>query len=211
MLVTIFLFNGVTALDAVGPFEALQRLRDIQIEFVGASRGEKRTGDGFLGLIADKCIDEVSESDVLILPGGAAPGLTETLSDEGVLRWVRKIDRTTKCTASVCTGSLLLGAAGLLSGRSAATHFRARDALAHFGATYSPARLVFDGKYATSAGVSAGIDLGLALCERIAGREIGEAVELSMQYDPHPPFGTGNPSTSATADRLRLIQNSLRA
>lgn len=210
MHISIFLFDGLTALDAVGPYEALQRLPECEIQFVGLTPGPKRTGDGRLALTADVAIADVSSADMVIVPGGTGAGLAPLLADAALADWLRRMDEVTTYTASVCSGAFILGAAGLLDGRRAATHWRAKGSLARFGARYSPDRVVFDGKYVTSAGVSAGIDMGLALCGRIAGRDVGEAVELSLQYDPQPPFGAGDPDT-ATPERLRLLEQRLRA
>ena len=204
MLILIYLFDGVTALDAVGPYESLSRLPEVEIRFVGRREGPVRTGDGFLALHADSAISAQMEAGMLIVPGGERGAVRRELEDEVLRAWIARLDATTVRTCSVCTGSLILGAAGLLKGRRASTHWAARDYLKHFGATYSGERVTEDGKYLTSAGVSAGIDLGLALCAEIAGRETAEAVQLSMEYDPAPPFDAGNFADS-TPERLALV------
>ena len=204
MLILIYLYDGVTALDAVGPHESLSRLPGVEIRFVGQRAGPVRTGDGFLGLIADTGINDEIKADMLIVPGGRRAGVQRQMGEERVLGWMAFLDDQTTRTCSVCTGSLLLGAAGLLEGRRASTHWGAREHLGHFNATYSPERVTEDGKYLTSAGVSAGIDLGLTLCAEIAGREMAEAVQLSMEYDPDPPFSAGN-FADATPERLALV------
>ena len=208
MQIAIFLFDGMTALDAIGPYTSLTRLPDVQIVFVGKRAGMVRTGDGFLGLQADAGIADVASADLLIIPGGSA--VRSLLADTDLHEWVRVVDRTSRWTTSVCTGSLLLAAAGVLAGRTAATHWRAKAGLGPFGVLYSPERVVIDGKYMTSAGVSAGIDMGLVLCAEIAGREMAEAVQLSMQYDPQPPFDSGNAERDATPERVHIIENKLR-
>jgi transcriptional regulator GlxA family with amidase domain len=205
MRILIYLFDGITALDAIGPYESLSRLPQVEIGFVARRAGLVRTGDGFLSLNADTGIDEESEADMLIVPGGQRDAVRRELGDEALRRWIAAVDATTSHTCSVCTGSLILGAAGLLKGRIASTHWGARDYLAHFGATWSGQRITQDGKYWTSAGVSAGIDLGLALCAEIAGRETAEAVQLSMEYDPDPPFAAGN-FADATPERLERVK-----
>jgi transcriptional regulator GlxA family with amidase domain len=172
--------------------------------------GPVRTGDGFLGLIAESGLADLPGAEVLIVPGGNRAGLTDCLQDADLLRWLREVDAHSRWTCSVCTGSLVLAAAGLLSGRRASTHWRARDALGPWGVTYSPDRVTVDGKYMTSAGVAAGIDMGLALCGELAGRTVGEAIELSMQYDPAPPFGTGDARRCATPERVRIVEEGLR-
>jgi transcriptional regulator GlxA family with amidase domain len=210
MHIVIFLFNGITALDAVGPYESLSRLADVTVQFVAKAIGPVRTGDGFLALHADADMRSVQAADILIIPGGHRRGLAATIPDPEIQEWVRTVDAGSRWTTSVCTGSLILGAAGVLKGRTASTHWRAREALARHGVQYSAQRVTIDGKYMTSAGVSAGIDMGLTLCGEIAGPEVAEAVQLSMQYDPQPPYGTGDYEKAATADRVALIENVLR-
>ncbi|HYE28297.1 MAG TPA: DJ-1/PfpI family protein [Allosphingosinicella sp.] len=204
MRILIYLFDGVTALDAVGPYESLSRLPEVEIGFVARRAGPVRTGDDFLSLGAETGIDEEGEAGMLIVPGGQRDAVRRELGDEALRDWLAAMDAVTRRTCSVCTGSLILAAAGLLKGRRAATHWGARDYLAHFGAAYSGERVTEDGKYLTSAGVSAGIDLGLRLCAEIAGREMAEAVQLSMEYDPDPPFAAGS-FAAATAEQLALV------
>ena len=204
MLILIYLYDGVTALDAIGPYESLSRLPGVDIRFVGQRAGPVRTGDGCLGLIADTGINDETEADMLIVPGGRRAGVQRQMGEERVLGWMAFLDDRTTRTCSVCTGSLILGAAGLLEGRRASTHWGAREYLGNFNATYSADRVTEDGKYLTSAGVSAGIDLGLTLCAEIAGRDMAEAVQLSMEYDPDPPFAAGN-FKDATPERLANV------
>jgi transcriptional regulator GlxA family with amidase domain len=204
MLILIYLFDGVTALDAVGPYESLSRLPEVEIRFVARTAGMVRTGDNFLGLNADTGIEAEPRADMLIVPGGERNAVAREMRDAALKAWLTTIDAGTTRTCSVCTGSLILAAAGLLQGRSASTHWGARDYLKHFGATYSPERVTDDGKYLTSAGVSAGIDLGLLLCAEIAGRDMAEAAQLSMEYDPAPPFDAGS-FAAATPERLALV------
>jgi putative intracellular protease/amidase len=204
MRILIYLYDGITALDAIGPYESLSRLPGVEIRFVGRRAGPVRTGDDFLGLVADTGIKDETEADILIVPGGNRAGVQRELGEERVLGWMAALDDVTKWTCSVCTGSLILGAAGLLEGRRASTHWGARDYLGHFNATYSGERVTEDGKYLTSAGVSAGIDLGLRLCAEIAGRDMAEAVHLSMEYDPDPPFQAGS-FKDATPERLAMV------
>jgi transcriptional regulator GlxA family with amidase domain len=204
MRILIYLFDGLTALDAIGPYESLSRLPEVEIGFVARRAGLVRTGDDFLSLNADSGIDEEEAADMLIVPGGQRDSVRRELGDEALRTWLAAIDATTTRTCSVCTGSLILASAGLLKGRRASTHWSAREYLPRFGATYSPERVTEDGKYMTSAGVSAGIDLGLTLCAEIAGRDIAEAVQLSMEYDPDPPFAAGN-FAEATPERIALV------
>lgn len=194
MKIACLLYNGITALDAVGPFDILNRVPDTEIVFAAKETGMVRTGNGALGLCADAALDEVTAADVLLVPGGSK-GLVEAIHDPAHKAWIADLDRTTQWTTSVCSGALLLGAAGLLDGRRATTHWRAANGLAKYGATYVSERYVHDGKYVTAAGVSAGIDMALYLVEQMHGREIAQAVQLSAEYVPQPPF----PPVSAAA------------
>jgi transcriptional regulator GlxA family with amidase domain len=204
MRILIYLYDGVTALDVVGPYESLSRLPGVEIGFVARRPGFVTTGDGFLGLSADTGIEQERHADMLIVPGGRRAGVQRVMGDMAVLQWLAALDSTAKRTCSVGTGSLILGAAGLLEGRRVSTHWGARDYLSPFGATYSPERVTEHGRFLTSAGVSAGIDLGLRLCAEIAGPEMAEAVQLSMEYDPEPPSAAGS-FKNATPERLALV------
>jgi transcriptional regulator GlxA family with amidase domain len=191
VLVAILVFDRITALDAVGPYEVLSRLPGAEVRFVATEPGPKRTDTGMLGLSADGPLGEVERPDVLLVPGGE--GNRPLMRDDAVLEWLREADRHTEWTSSVCTGSLVLGAAGLLRGKRATTHWAYREALAGFGAEPVAERYVIDGKVATAAGVSAGIDLALALAARIAGERTARAIQLGIEYDPAPPFDAGSP------------------
>jgi transcriptional regulator GlxA family with amidase domain len=214
MKILFFVFDGITALDAIGPYEVLARLPGAEVTFVAPARGTVRTDNGVLGLVADASIDEVSAADLLVVPGGFG---TRTLEkDARVLDWVRAIDATTTTTASVCTGALVLGAAGVLRGRRANTHWAVRERLAEFGAIPTAERIVRDGKYATAAGVSAGIDLALALAMELAGEHIAAAIQLGIEYDPAPPLDAGSPEKApplvreAVLARMRARDEQLR-
>jgi putative intracellular protease/amidase len=209
MKVAVFLFNGITPLDAIGPCDALARLPDVSIEFCATRAGMVRSQDGFVGLQADRSLNEVQEADVLLVPGGSREGLGAVLADQAVLGWVAKIHEGTAFTTSVCTGSLILSAAGVTKGQQVATHWRAKDFLSRFGARYSSERVTRSGKLLTAAGVTAGIDLGLTLCGLIAGPDVGAAVELSMEYCPAPPFG-GKRATDAPASLVETVGSKLR-
>jgi transcriptional regulator GlxA family with amidase domain len=188
----ILLFDKITALDAVGPYEVLRQVPGWEVRFVGSRKGEVRTDSGFLGLAVDFSLDEVSEPDVVLVPGGE--GNRPLLRDETVLSWLRSVDESTKWTASVCTGSLVLGAAGLLRGKRATCHWAFLDQLRNFGTDPAGGRFVEDGKTITAAGVSAGIDMALHLVGREAGPEVAQAVQLGIEYDPRPPYDAGSPS-----------------
>ena len=191
MQVAIALFPRNTALDAIGPYEVLQRIPSIDVVFVGHRRGEVRSDNGMLGLTVDATFADVTKPDVLVFPGGIG---TRTLVEETeVLEWVREVHRHTVFTTSVCTGSLILGAAGLLTGLTAATHWRATELLESFGAVYVPQRVVehVPERIITAAGVSSGIDMALRLVELLVGRRPAEASQLMIEYDPQPPFDAG--------------------
>lgn len=194
------LFDRLTALDAVGPYEVLSRMPGAEVSFVAAEPGEVRTDAGLVMSAATRR-DDVDRADVLVVPGG--PGTRALAGDEATLSWLRAIDATTTWTTSVCTGSLLLAAAGLLDGLEATTHWSAMDRLGELGAAPVDRRVVFAGKRVTAAGVSAGIDMALELAARIAGSEIARVIQLGIEYDPRPPFDSG--SVAKAAPEIREI------
>lgn len=203
MNIAILLFDRITALDAIGPYEVLSRLPGAQLTFVAPARGEIRSDNRRLGLVADAALDEVTACDLLVVPGGFGQRLLER--DARFLEWLRAIDATTTITAAVCTGSILLAAAGLLKGRRANTHWAHRHRLAEHGAVPTPERIVRDGKYATAAGVSAGIDLALGLAIELAGPEVAAEIQLTIEYDPHPPLDAGDASRAPAERRERIV------
>jgi putative intracellular protease/amidase len=192
MQIAIVLFERLTALDAIGPYEALSRLPGAETTFVAVTPGPKRTDTGALALSADTSIDEATSPDIVLVPGGSE-GVDVAMRDERLLGWLRAVHATTTWTTSVCTGSLILGAAGLLKGVRATTHWGAMDRLAALGATPVRERVVEDGKIMTAAGVSSGIDMALTLLDRIAGPDVAQAIQLGIEYDPQPPFDAGSP------------------
>ncbi len=200
--IAILIFEKLTALDAIGPYEVLRSVPGWEVQFVGPAKGPVRTDSGALGLSADFGLDEVDEADVVLVPGGE--GNRPLMDDETVLSWLRAIDRGSKWTTSVCTGSLVLGAAGLLEGKRATGHWLFRDQLREFGAEPVAERFVEDGKVLTAAGVSAGIDMALHLVGREAGPEVAQAVQLGIEYDPQPPFDAGSPS-KAPSEIVELV------
>jgi transcriptional regulator GlxA family with amidase domain len=204
MRIAILIFDQLTALDAVGPYEVLSRLPGAELRFVAKEPGMKRTDTGALGLSADLALYELADPDVLLIPGGE--GNRPLLDDDEVLEWVRGAHETSTWTTSVCTGSLVLGAAGLLDGKRATTHWAYLDRLAETGATPVAERVVEDGKIMTGAGVSAGIDMALTLTARIAGEEVAKAVQLGIEYDPSPPFDAGSPD-KATPELVAAVRN----
>lgn len=203
MQIAVLLYDRFTALDAVGPYETLGRLMDAETVFVAERPGPVRTDMGSLALTADRGLTDVPAPDVVVVPGG--PGQREQMTHDVLLDWLRAADATSTWTASVCTGSLLLAAAGLLRGRRATSHWLAAGQLGPFGAEATGERVVFDGKYVTAAGVSAGIDMGLALLGRIAGDDYARAVQLATEYDPRPPYDAGSPE-KAPANLVEMFR-----
>ncbi len=181
MQIAILIFDRLTALDAVGPYEVLSRLPGAELTFVATEPGMKRSDTGRLGLSADASIDDIPDPDVLVIPGGE--GNRPLLEDERVLDWVRAAHEGTTWTTSVCTGSLVLGAAGVLEGKRATSHWVYRDSLRDYGAEPVAERVVVDGKIMTAAGVSAGIDMALHLVARLHSPERAAQVRRHIQYD----------------------------
>lgn len=190
MQVAIALFDGFTALDAVGPYQVLALLPGAETVLVAERSGPVRNELRNLGLVADAGFDEVPSPDIVVVPGGPDVPVT----DGPLHQWLRAVDPTTTWTTSVCTGALVLAAAGLLTGRTATTHWASYDQLTQLGATPTSERVVFDGKYVTAAGVSSGIDMALTLAGRIAGDTVAQAVQLLIEYDPQPPYDAGSPA-----------------
>ena len=206
MRVAIVLFPRNTALDAVGPYEVLQRIPSIDVVFVGYRRGEVRTENDMLGLMCDATFDDVTDPDVLLIPGGV--GTRALIRDEALLQWVRDVHRTTLFTTSVCTGSLILAAAGLLDGLTATTHWAAQDILGSLGVVYTPQRVVehLPQRIITAAGVSSGIDMALRLVELLVDRQAAQASQLMIEYDPEPPFDSGDLGKASEATRLLALE-----
>ncbi|KTC75969.1 4-methyl-5(B-hydroxyethyl)-thiazole monophosphate biosynthesis enzyme [Legionella birminghamensis] len=196
MRIAFLFYDGMTTLDIIGPHEVLARLPGVTVHRVAKQAGVIQNGLG-LKLIADYSLSEVAETDILVIPGG---GKATSLSDEPeILDWIRSIHRDTQWTTSVCTGSLILGAAGLLQGKKATTHWAVMDRLKHWGAMPVTKRIVEDGKIITAAGVSAGIDMALLLAAKLAGKEAAETLQLGIEYDPEPPFNAGSPVKAGPA------------
>ena len=200
------LFPRFTALDAIGPYEVLQRTPEIDVTFIGHERGEVRSENGFLGIVRDATFEELPRPDLIVVPGGI--GTRDLLGDERLLDWVRTAHPTTRYTTSVCTGSLVLGAAGLLDGLTAATHWGAYDALARTGAVPTGDRVVehLDRRIVTAAGVSSGIDMALRLMELLFDRTAAEACQLMIEYDPQPPFDAGAVDKAGPGVMERVIE-----
>jgi transcriptional regulator GlxA family with amidase domain len=188
--IAIPLYDGVDALDAVGPYGVLSRLPGAEITFVAAERGPKRDARG-LALVADRALSELSRPDVIVVPGGRG---SRTSAGEEIVEWIRTAHASTRWTTSVCTGSLLLGAAGVLDGLRATSHWLHLDRLRELGAEPTSERVVREGKVITAAGVSSGIDMALTLAALEAGDDVAQAIQLAIEYDPQPPFDAGSPS-----------------
>ncbi|OKI84226.1 thiamine biosynthesis protein ThiJ [Streptomyces sp. CB02414] len=211
--VAVLLYDGFTALDAVGPYEVLCRVPGVTVTTVAEKAGRVRTDTGELGLVADRSLDRVTRAEVLLIPGAGQRGTTATMANPVVLDWIRRIHRRSAWTTAVCTGSLILGAAGLLRGLPATTYWASRSYLAEVGAVYTPGRFVEAGRIVTAAGVSAGIDMGLHLAARLAGDQVGQAMQLAVEYDPDPPFDTGSPEKASPEIRelaLRLLADAAK-
>jgi putative intracellular protease/amidase len=191
MKITILLFDRFTALDAVGPYEVLQRLPGADLAFVAPKAGPVTTDTKQLTMLVDTAMADVTATDVLVVPGGHGTRALE--KDEAVLDWVRAVHPTTRFTTSVCTGSLVLAAAGVLDGVDATCHWGVIDRLAEHGANPTRERVVRRGKIITAAGVSAGIDMALTLAAELAGEGVAQAIQLGIEYDPAPPFDAGSP------------------
>ena len=188
--IVILLFDRITALDAVGPFEVLSKIPNSKVYFAAIEPGTVSCMGG-LKLVAEYPIKDITEADILVIPGGT--GINNLLNNVDILDWIIKIHKTTKYTASVCTGSLLLGAAGLLKNLRATTHWNHIEKLKNFGAEPVKSRYVIDGKVITSAGVSAGIDMSLKLAELVGSESLSKLIQLAIEYDPEPPYDAGSP------------------
>lgn len=188
--IAILLFDGITVLDAIGPYEVLSRIPGYRVCFVAKEKGTIRSGDKSLGLVADFGLDEISDPEIILIPGGF--GIEGVIHDEATMDWIRAAHEKTAWTTSVCTGALALGAAGMLDGKKATTHWYSLERLKDFGAKPTTQRMVIEGKIVTAAGVSAGIDMALLLAAKLAGDTAAQAIQLSIEYDPEPPFDSGS-------------------
>ena len=203
MDVAIPIFDEITALDAIGPYEVLSRLPGATVTFVAREPGPKRTDNGMLALLADRALDELPEPDVIVVPGGF--GTRALAHDQELLGWLRHAHEHSTWTTSVCTGALLLAAAGILASLKATTHWLQYDLLRPYGVTPVEQRIVRQGKIITAAGVSAGIDMALMLAAEIAGPELAQGIQLGIEYDPDPPFKGGS-TRSAPRAIIELVR-----
>jgi transcriptional regulator GlxA family with amidase domain len=197
MQIAIVLYPGLTALDAIGPYEVLRLLPGADVRFVGAEPGPVLADSAVLHLGVTHSYAETPRPDIVLVPG-SGPRTATMMADQELTGWLRRVHETTHWTTSVCTGAMILAAAGILDGLPATTHWYLQSGLGALGVEPQPGeRIVRAGKIATAAGVSAGIDLALWLAGEIAGREHAEMIQLFIEYDPHPPFDSGHPSKAS--------------
>lgn len=191
MKIAILIYNGITMLDAIGPYEVLANLPDAEVFFVAKKRGIIKSDTGFVSLKAMYSFKDVQEADILVVPGSSI-SFIDVLKEEKTLNWIKQIDKTTKFTTSVCSGSIILAKTGLLKGLFATSHWKVMPLLEEFDAKPKTDRVVREGKYITSAGVSAGIDMALMLCDELVGEDITKAIQLVIEYDPKPLYDSGS-------------------
>ena len=198
MKIAIALYDRFTALDAIGPYQVLTQVPGVEVVLCAARRGRLADDVGLLQIEVDHTFDDVDRPDITLVPGGF---ITRKLARDRdpIVGWLAATHEHTTYTTSVCTGALLLGAAGILDGLDATTHWYAYDELARYGARPTEQRVVRQGKVWTGAGVSAGIDLALALTAEVWGPEVAQAIQLGIEYDPQPPFDSGAPSKADPA------------
>jgi transcriptional regulator GlxA family with amidase domain len=202
MQIAIALFPKVSILDAIGPFGVFSSAPDAEVVVCAARKGRLAAAGGRLHVDIDHTFDDVPNPDVLLVPGG---NVCRDMARQGdpIVDWIRSAHEHTTYTTAVCTGTVLLGAAGLLQGLRATTHWVAYDELRRYGAEPTEQRVVFQGKIVTGAGVSAGIDLALEVVAKLSGPEIAQSTQLLIEYDPQPPFDTGSPSKAPQAIKDR--------
>jgi transcriptional regulator GlxA family with amidase domain len=203
MQIALLLFDGMTALDAIGPLQVLSALPGATVFPVASAPGPKRTDAG-VSLVAEHALTAVPRPDIVLVPGGM--NMRPVMADARVLEWLAAAHATTTWTTSVCTGALVLGAAGLLRGLRATTHWAALGALRDFGAEPVEERMVRDGKVVTGAGVSAGIDMALRLAALVAGDSVAQSIQLMIEYNPDPPFRAGSPATAPAEAMDRVMR-----
>jgi transcriptional regulator GlxA family with amidase domain len=202
--IAFLVYEGLTALDIIGPYEVLARIPGADVRFVARRAGEVTVDTGAFALRTEHALADVPRPEVFVVPGGTA-GTFAAAKDEEILDWVRQAHAYSRYSTSVCTGSLILGAAGLLDGLQATTHWAAKTLLEQYGAQYTEQRVVAAGKIVTAAGVSSGIDMALWLVGELAGEDLARMVQLAIEYDPQPPFDAGSPAKAGE----EAVQNAL--
>jgi transcriptional regulator GlxA family with amidase domain len=202
MQIAILLFDEITALDAVGPYEVLSRIPGATVSWVSSNPGLKKAKGG-LTFLADCGLADVPSPQIVLVPGGS--GVDAIMRDSDVIEWIRSVHQSSLFTTAVCTGALVLGAAGLVRGLKATTHWNYREKLAEFGAEVLSERVVREGRIVTAAGVSAGIDMALRLVQWMAGDKAAQAIQLGIEYDPSPPFNSGSPE-KAPPEVLEMVK-----
>jgi putative intracellular protease/amidase len=208
MRIAIPLYDRFTALDAVGPYEVLSRLPGASVTWLAHEPGVVRNDQRMMGIEAQAAFEDLPDPEIVLVPGGT--GTNDFLEDERLVAWIRRAHETSDWTTSVCTGALLLGAAGVLDGIEATTHWLDMQDLERYGARPTGRRVVEQGKVLTAAGVSSGIDMALTLAARIAGDDVAQAIQLGIEYDPAPPFDSGSPD-KAPESVLALVEAAQRA
>jgi putative intracellular protease/amidase len=196
MEIVILAFQKMTALDAMGPYEFLSRLPEARLRFVAAKKGPITSDTGMLTFLAEESIEHVTAADVLVVPGGGAAAVGAVMEHQATIDWVARIHETTQYTISVCTGSWILGKAGLLRGKRAGCHWLGLEALREFGAEPCSDRIVVDGKIWTAGGVTSGIDMALSFAAEVVGPDFAQLLQLATQYDPEPPCKGGTPGSA---------------
>jgi len=194
MKIAILIYNGITLLDVIGPYEVLSNLPNTEILFVAKKRGDVKADTGFTSIKAKYNFKDVKEADILIIPGSSI-SFIDVLKDEKTLEWIKLIDKTTQFTTSVGSGSIILAKTELLNDLHATSHWKTIPLLEEYKAIFKTDRIVQDGKYITSAGVSAGIDMAFTLCDEVAGEDQTRAIQLVLEYQPKPLYNVENIDT----------------
>jgi len=207
MKIVIYIYNGITMLDAIGPYEVFKKVNGLDIQFVSKEKGVIEADSHLVSINSKFGIDDVNDADILLIPGSAIAFVRE-MKDERVLKWITKMDQTTHKTVSVCTGSIILAATGLLEGKRATSHWKPLELLSMYGAIPTRERIVEEGKFITAAGVSAGIDVAIYLVSLLKGATVAKAAQLAIEYDPQPPFHSGNYLT-AEEDVIKLAEENM--
>ena len=205
MQIAFLIYEGLTALDIIGPYEVLNQIPSADVRFVAKQPGPIRVDSGAFSIGTDHKLADVPRPDVFVVPGGVA-GTFAAAKDPEILEWVREAHAHSRYSTSVCTGSLILGAAGLLKDSNATTHWAAKAFLEQTGATYTEERVVVAGRIVTAAGVSAGIDMALYVTAELVGPDIAKLAQLSIEYDPDPPFDAGSPAKAGDAIVQRALE-----